>query len=212
MADPVMIFGTHTTATGIRPLRAAYSRPETKPAPDRIRAGQRPYPQVVAVLGSNQRRLSRRFYIPEGAGRGQGVVRPFLFRFRIGLRARRKQGRVKGGPPSGQTTVTLALPFRRRLVRAGNVLGCGGGAPRVQVVSGGRLSAAFIPSGVPAAGCRGGMGRVRVRAAGSIRQAAGPPGAGASKTVDHALLASGPAHAACRRAAARDLTWPSRMA
>ena len=45
----------------------------------------------------------------------------------------------------------------------------------------GRLAAAFIPSGVPAAGCCGGMGRVRVRAAGSIRQPAGPPGAGPVK-------------------------------
>ncbi len=45
----------------------------------------------------------------------------------------------------------------------------------------GRLAAAFVPSGVPAAGCRGGMGRVRVRAAGSIRQAASPPGAGPVK-------------------------------
>ena len=56
----------------------------------------------------------------------------------------------------------------------------------------------------PFGGARGwwprGHGAVRVRAAGSIRQAAGPPVAGASKTSDHALPASGPAHAAFRAA------------
>ena len=54
-----------------------------------------------------------------------------------------------------------------------------------------RLAAAFIPSGVPAAGGPEGMGRVRVRAAGSIRGAAARHRAGASKTSDHALPASG---------------------
>jgi hypothetical protein len=164
------------------------------------------------VLGSNQRRLSRRFYIPEGAGRGQGVVCPFSSGSGPVFGHAGRRAGVKVERPAGRTTLTLArLPAQAGggRERYGVVGVC---APRVQLVSGGRLSAAFIPSGVPAAGCRGGMGRVRVRAAGSIRQAAARPGAGASKTVDHALLASGPAHAACRVAAARDRTWPSRMA
>lgn len=53
------------------------------------------------------------------------------------------------------------------------------------------------------------MGRVRVRAAGSIRQAAGPRVAGASKISDHALPASGPAHATLCELMARSWTWPS---
>src|ERR1035441_839038 len=61
------------------------------------------------VLGSNQRRLSRRFYIPEGAGRSQGVVCPFFFRFRAGFgHAGRKAG-VKVERPAGRTTLTLAF-------------------------------------------------------------------------------------------------------
>ena len=61
LAHPVMIFGTHParpphTAT---PSRMQPSRDEA--SPDRIHAGQRPFPQVVAVSGSNQRKLSRRF-------------------------------------------------------------------------------------------------------------------------------------------------------
>jgi hypothetical protein len=51
------------------------------------------------VLGSNQRRLSRRFYIPEEAGRGQGVVCPFFFGFRSGFGHARRKARVKGGAP-----------------------------------------------------------------------------------------------------------------
>src|SRR5260370_9563401 len=101
---------------------------------------------------------------------------------------------------------------RLTLDQAGNGYGvCGWRAPWAGRVLG-RLAAAFIPSGVPAAGGRGGMGRVRVRAAGSIRQAAGPPVAGASKTSDHALPAAGPAHAAFGELAARVRTWPSRIA
>lgn len=142
---------------------------------------------------------------------GQGAVRPFFFRLRSGFHARRRKAGVKVERPAGRTTLTLAF-LRRTLAGAGAGIGLRGGAPRAQFVSPGRLAAAFIPSGVPAAGCRGGMGRVRVRAAGSIRQAASPPGAGASKTGDHALPASGPAHAGCRAAVARDRTWPSRMA
>jgi hypothetical protein len=140
------------------------------------------------------------------------VVCPFFFRFRPGFgHAGRKAG-VKVEGPAGRTTLTLAF-HPAHAGGAGNGYEVVGGArPVRRFVSLGRLAAAFIPSGVPAASCCGGMGRVRVRAAGSIRQSAGPRDAGASKTSDHALSASGPAHAACRAAAARDRTWPSRMA
>jgi len=74
------------------------------------------------------------------------------------------------------------------------------------------LPPAPVPPPRAVVGGRGGMGRMRVRAAGSIRQAASPPGAGASKTSDHALPTAGPAHAACAAAAARSRTCPSRIA
>ena len=131
------------------------------------------------MLGSNQRRLSRRFYIPEGAGRGQGVVCPFFFRFGSGFQACRKEGRGQGGAPGWTNDLDAGSPFRLRLAGAGNGIGLWRYArPVCRWCPEGRLSAAFIPSRVPAAGCRGGMGRVRVRAAGSIRQAAGLPGGG----------------------------------
>ena len=108
---------------------------------------------------------------------------------------------LEAGPPPGShwTRPGTAIGYvGRRAPCAGRVLG--------------RLAAAFIPSG----GARGwwprGHGAVRVRAAGSIRQAAGPPVAGASKTSDHALPASGPAHAAFCELVARSRTWPSRIA
>ena len=116
-----------------------------------------------------------------GAGRVKGVVCPFFFRFRAGLRACRMGGRGQGGAPCWTNDLDAGRPFGTRWRGLETVSACGGSAPRAQFVSWGRLAAAFIPSGVPAAGCRGGMGRVRVRAAGSIRQAASPPGAGAGK-------------------------------
>jgi hypothetical protein len=154
----------------------------------------------------------RRFYIPEEAGRGQGAIVSVFVAV---------PGRVSGMPGGGPGSRWSALLDERpggrsfsrlTLDKPGNgYWGYKGWRPRAQcrVLAG---AAAFIPSGVPAAGCRGGMGRVRVRAAGSIRQAAGPSGAGASKTSDHALSASGPAHAASWAAVARSRTWPSRIA
>jgi hypothetical protein len=175
----------------------------------------------LKVAGSTMRRRSefrqprsdcRWFYIPEGAGWGKGWCARFSSRFGRGSGMPEERAGVKVEGPAGRTTLTLAL-LPAHAGGAGNGYGVVGGcAPRAQFVSWGRLAAAFIPSGVPAAGCCGGMGRVRVRPAGSIRQSAGPREAGASKTSDHALPASGPAHAACRAAAARDRTWPSRMA
>ena len=113
----------------------------------------------------------------------------------------REEGRGPGGAPGWTNDLEAGPSPGSRWTRPGTAMGlCEWRAPWAGRVLG-RLAAAFIPSGVPAAGGRGGMGRVRVRAAGSIRQAAGPPGAGASKTSDHALPASGPAHAAFRAAA-----------
>src|SRR5437016_2094073 len=137
---------------------------------------------------------------------------PFLWRFRAGFWARREEDRGPGGAPGWTNDLEAGPAPGSHWIRPGTVMGYVGGAPRTQVVSLGRLAAAFIPSGVPAAGGCGGMGRVRVRAAGSIRPGGRPPVAGASKTSDHALPASGPAHAAFRAAVARARTWPSRIA
>ena len=163
------------------------------------------------VQGSNLGRLSRRFYIPEGAGRGQVAGVPIFGAF---------PGRVLGMPGGGPGSRQCARDgrpggrssSRLTLEKAGNgYAGCGGACPVCSRVRG-RRAAAFIPSGVPAAGGCGGMGRVRVRAAGSIRPGGRPPVAGASKTSDHALPASGRAHAALPVAAVRSRTWPSRIA
>jgi len=89
-----------------------------------------------------------------------------------------EEGWGQGGAPGWTNDLDAGLPFRRRLARAGNGVGLRGWRAPCAVRVLGRLAAAFIPSGVPAAGCRGGMGRVRVRAAGPVRQAAGPPGGG----------------------------------
>jgi hypothetical protein len=158
--------------------------------------------------------LSQRewFYIPEEAGRGQGAGVPVFGAFPGWV-----LGMPGGGPGSRWSARLGERPgcrsfSRLTLGQAGNGDGVCGWRARCAVSCPGRAAAAFIPSGVPAAGGRGGMGRVRVRAAGSIRQAAGPPVAGASKTSDHALPASGPAHAAFGELVARARTWPSRIA
>ncbi len=164
------------------------------------------------VLGSNQRRLSRRFYIPEGAGRGQGVVCPFFFRFRPGSgHAGRKAG-VKVERPAGRTTLTLAfLPAH-----------AGGGRERLWVVGGARPVRSSCPGAgsrlrsslrvcprLAAAGAWGGF------ACGQRDQSDSRParrGRGPVKPAITRCPRPGPAHAACRAAAARDRTWPSRMA
>ena len=164
------------------------------------------------VLGSNQRRLSRRFYIPEGAGRGQGVVCPFFGRFRSGFQACRRKARGQGGAPGWTNDLDAGLPPAHAGGGRERLEAWVGGAPLAQFVSwaGSRLRSSLrVCPRLAAAGAWGGF------ACGQRDQSERRPrrpGAGASKTSDHALPASGPAHAACRAAAARDRTWPSRMA
>ncbi len=151
-------------------------------------------------------------YIPEGAGRCQAANVPVFVAFPGRVWARREEDRGPGGAPGWPNDLEAGPAPGARWIRPGTVMGyVGGAAPYAGRVLG-RLAAAFIPSGVPAAGGRGGMGRVRVRAAGSIRPGGRPPVAGASKTSDHALPASGPAHAAFGELMARARTWPSRIA
>jgi hypothetical protein len=126
------------------------------------------------VLGSNQRRLSRRFYIPEGAGRGQGAVCPVFCCFRVGF------GHAGGRPGaegcSGREFALGRRPSSRVLagvrVRYEVV-----GAPRV--VSGpGQALGCVHPFG----GARGWMPRghgAGSRAGSGINQTGGrPPGGG----------------------------------
>jgi hypothetical protein len=197
-----------------RPGRAGHGRADRhtcRAAPARARALVRGrFRWWWQVLGSNQRRLSRRFYIPEGAGRGQGVVCPFFFRFRAGVRACRKEGRGQGGAPGWTNDLDAGLSFRLTLAEAGNGIGLGGWRAPCAVRVLGKARGCVHPFG----GARGWLPRghgAGSRAGSGINQTGGRP-AGASKTGDHALPASGPAHPACRAAVARDRTWPSRMA
>ena len=210
---PLKLLRVFSGTSRRRPVRAGHSRTEKNGLPPAFPLAGGRLGWWWQVLGSNQRRLSRRFYIPEGAGRGQVGGVPVFLPFRAGFWACREEGRGQGGAPGWTNDLEAGPSPGSHWVRPGTAMGYVGGVPRAQLVSVGRLAAAFIPSGVPAAGCRGGMGRVRVRAAGSIRPGGRPPVAGASKTSDHALPASGPAHAACRDvAAARVRTSPSRIA
>jgi hypothetical protein len=125
-----------TTATQ-RPTAAHHETRRDKTE----KAREAGYPQLTGrirrwwqVLGSNQRRLSRRFYIPEGVGRGQGVVCPF-FPFPAGVRACRKEGRGQGGGPGWTNDLDAGLSFRLTLAGPGTVWGCGCCAPRAQFVS-----------------------------------------------------------------------------
>jgi hypothetical protein len=101
-----------------------------------------------------------RFYIPEGAGRCQAANVPVLVAF-----PGRVLGTPGGGPGSrsapGWTNDLEAGPAPgSHWIRPGTAMGYVGGAPRAQVVSLGRLAAAFIPSGCPqlvAAGAWGGF-------------------------------------------------------
>jgi len=173
--------------------------------------GRRALPRTrLPACGRPSRWLSRWFYIPEGGGRSQGAGVPVFVAFpgrfwacreRAGVQVERPAGRTTWRPVLSRLTVDKGRERLWGMWRAP----CAG---RVR----GRRAAAFIPSGVPATGGRGGMGRVRVRAAGSIRPAGRPPVAGASKTSDHALPASVPAHAACCELVARARTCPSRIA
>ena len=128
-----------------------------------------------------------------------------------GFRHAGRRAGVQVERPAGRTTWRPVLLPAHTGSGPGNgygVVGCG----PVGSWCSWQTPAAFIPSGVPAAGGRGGHGAVRVRAAGSIRPGGRPPVAGASKTSDHALPASGRAHAALPVAAVRSRTWPSRIA
>ena len=64
---------------------------------------------VWQVLGSNQRRLSRRFYIPEEAGRGQGAGVSVFGRFRAGFGHAGRRAGVKVERPAGRTTLRPVL-------------------------------------------------------------------------------------------------------
>jgi hypothetical protein len=164
------------------------------------------------VLGSNQRRLSRRFYIPEGAGWGKGVVCPFFFRFRPGFgHAGRKAG-VKVERPGWTNDLDAGLSSGSRW-RGRERYGVVGGARPVRSScpwAGSRLRSSLrVCPRLAAAGAWGGF------ACGQRDQSDSRParrGRGPVKPAITRCPRPGPAHAACRAAAARDRTWPSRMA
>ena len=149
------------------------------------------------VLGSNQRRLSRRFYIPEGAGRGQGAVVPVFGAVPGRVWACREEwpGSVRdarltndsvAGPPPGS-----------HWIRPGN--GCRGmwsARPVCSSCPGQARWAAFIQWGGLRLVAAGAWGGPRGGQRDQSEPRPGPPVVGASKTSDHALPVSGPAHAA----------------
>jgi hypothetical protein len=66
------------------------------------------------VMGSNHRRLSRRFYIPEGAGRGQVAGVPVFVAFPGGFGHAGRRAGVQVERPAGRTTWTpVRLPGSR---------------------------------------------------------------------------------------------------
>ena len=143
---------------------------------------------------------------------GSRGVCPFFFRFRPGVRACRKKGRGQGGGPGWTNDLDAGLSSGSRW-RGRERYGVVGSARPVRSScpwAGSRLRSSLrVCPRLAAAGAWGGF------ACGQRDQSDSRParrGAGASKTSDHALPAAGPAHAACRAAAARDRTWPSRMA
>ena len=156
--------------------------------------------------------LSRRFYIPEEAGRGQVAGVPVFVAFPAGVWACREEGRGPGGAPGRTNDLDAGPPpvltldlARERVMR--NVWACPVGS-RVR----GRRAAAFIPSGCPRLAAAGAWGVFACGQRDQSDRRPGRPGAGASKTSDHALPASGPAHAAFGELVARARTWPSRIA
>jgi hypothetical protein len=124
------------------------------------------------VLGSNQRRLSRRFYIPEGAGRGQGAVVPVFVAFPGRFWHAGRRAGVQVERPAGRTTWRPALlPAHTGPGRERAIGGVWVSAPRVQFVSwaGSRLRSSL--RGCPrlvAAGAWGGA-----RAGSGINQTGG---------------------------------------
>ena len=125
------------------------------------------------VLGSNQRRLSRRFYIPEGAGRGQGAVVPVFGAFPGRVWACREEGRGPGGAPGWTNDLEAGPSPGSHWTRPGTAMGYVGWRAPCAVRVLGRLAAAFIPSGVPAAGWPRGHG-AGSRAGSGINQTARP--------------------------------------
>ena len=186
-ADPARC--VRTVSLQLRAMLAGDDQGEpggTCGSPDRAPSARR----MVRVLGLSWGFAGGRCWVRTNVGLAGGFtslkeragVKGWCARFSAGSGPgfRHAGGRpgVKVERPAGRTTLTLALSSGARWRRPGTVRGLGGWrAPRAVRVLG-RLAAAFIPSGVPAAGCRGGMGRVRVRAAGSIRATAAPPGGG----------------------------------
>jgi hypothetical protein len=61
------------------------------------------------VQGSNLGRLSRRFYIPEEAGRVKWLMCPFLWRFPAAFGHAGRRAGVQVERPTGRTTWTLVL-------------------------------------------------------------------------------------------------------
>src|SRR5207302_286340 len=87
------------------------------------------------VQGSNLGRLSRRFYIPEEAGRGQGAGVPVFVAFPGRVWACREEGRGPGGAPGWTNDLEAGPAPGSHWIRPGTAMGDVGGAPRGQVVS-----------------------------------------------------------------------------
>jgi hypothetical protein len=139
----------------------------------------------------------RRSYIPEEAGRGQVVNVPVFVPFpgRFGHAGRRAGAQVER--PVDERP-GRRLSSRLTLVKAGEMaMGLLGGVPQCAGRVRGRRAAAFIPPGAPASGGRGGMGRARCGQRDQSDRRPATVAVVASKTSDHALPASGPAHPAC---------------
>ena len=127
------------------------------------------------VLGSNQRRLSRRFYIPEEAGRGQVADVPVFVAFPGRVLGMPGGGPGPGGAPGWTNDLEAGPPPGSHWISAGNGYGLVGASP-VRRSCRGRRAAAFIPSGCPwlvAAGAWGGS-----RAGSGINQTKRPPAGG----------------------------------
>jgi hypothetical protein len=128
------------------------------------------------VQGSNLGRLSRRFYIPEEAGRGQVAKVPVFVPFPAGLWACREEGRGPGGAPGWTNDLEAGPPPGSHWVKAGNgYAGCGGACPVCSRVRG-RRGCVHPFGGARGWGPRGhGAGS---RAGSGINQTSRPPAGG----------------------------------
>ena len=128
------------------------------------------------VLGSNQRRLSRRFYIPEGAGRGQGGCARFSSVSGRGSGHAGRKAWVKVEGPAGRTTLTLAfLPAHAG--GAGNDMGLWGVRAPCAVRVLGQARGCVHPFGCARGWLLRGHG-AGSRAGSGINQAVGRPAGG----------------------------------